>query len=53
MNDQSQRQITPVVSADGQEVIPEFLNRQGRKEGDPEVFQSAEDVGTEDPSNVK
>jgi len=53
MNDQSKRKITPVVSADGQEVIPEFLDRKERKEGDPEVFQSAEDIGTEDPDNVK
>ena len=53
MNDQSKGKITPVVSADGQEVIPEFLIRQERKEGDTEVFQSEDDVGTEDSCDVK
>jgi len=53
MNDQIERQITPVVSANGKEIIPEFLLRKDRKESASEVFQSAEDVGTEDSCDVK
>jgi len=53
MNDQSQRQITPVVQTDGEQVIPEFLLRKERKDGETEVFQSEDDVGTEDTTDVK
>jgi len=53
MNDQSQRQITPVVQTNGEQVIPEFLLRKERKDGETEVFQSEDDVGTEDTTDVK
>ena len=54
MNDELKRKITPMVQADGQEAVPEFLTRsKEQKKDDPEFFQSAEDVGSEDPSDVK